>query len=57
MGRLAILPQEVKSLHLMLPSAGFPGRIPVGPDFLIPLDSKDDIPDSLCSSIYPGTSP
>lgn len=46
MGRLAVLPSEVKSLYLMLHQAVQMG-LPTGPALLIPSNSQDSIPESV----------
>lgn len=58
MGRLALLPPDVGSVHLTLQQA-FPVCLPPpGPYFLIPCDIQAGGADSLCySSVPPGTFP
>ena len=46
MGRLVVLPSEVKSLYLMLHQA-FQMGLPTGPALLIPSNSQDSIPESV----------
>lgn len=57
MGRLAVLPSDVKFLHRTSQQA-FKMCLPPEPAFLISYAMQAGVPDSSCSSsVYPGTCP